>query len=349
MISSDLANELQSMSNNPPSASESLPHVSIVIIGYNEESNLPAAFRAVLELDYPPEKIEIIYVDSGSKDGSVKEAAKYTNRIFVESIRPSAGRNRNRGLIEAKYDIVHFIDGDVQISPNYLKCAVEILQSKPVHAVVGRLDERNKNILNSIAALSNAKRSEGPTLFTSTGATFFRSALLSVDGYDERIKRGQEIDLGSRFREAGFTIWATMQTMGIHNFGYSSIIKYIRTYYTQAISLVRCSWLPGDSPFLNASKRSHRNQLGKLLLLVSAAIYSLYARQIGVFFLIYLVLVILQNRSYFKNHNRLLILLRILLSLAGLIFWIYGIIAENIRFVTNRRYRDYYAVPKDVL
>ena len=92
------------------------PQISIIVIGRNEEKNLNATFTAINNINYPKDKYEIIYVDTNSTDKSVEIANTYTDKVFVEKRKWSTpGLARNRGLIEAKYDIIHFIDGDLKL------------------------------------------------------------------------------------------------------------------------------------------------------------------------------------------------------------------------------------------
>ena len=114
-----------------------LPFVSIVVIGLNEEANLEDTFRAILDMDYPLNKIEVIYVDTGSHDRSVRIAREYANKVFIEEGAWPTSDARNRGIIEASYDIIHFIDGDISISGDYLKCAINRIQNGQADAVTG--------------------------------------------------------------------------------------------------------------------------------------------------------------------------------------------------------------------
>ena len=58
-----------------------LPNVSIVVIGLNEENNLHNTFKAIHNIDYPKNKYEIIYIDTGSSDRSIEIARRYTKEI----------------------------------------------------------------------------------------------------------------------------------------------------------------------------------------------------------------------------------------------------------------------------
>ena len=63
-----------------------LPEMSALsVIKLNEGKNLHDTFSAVRAMDYPQEKIELIYVDTGSDDNSVAIAGEYTDKVFVET------------------------------------------------------------------------------------------------------------------------------------------------------------------------------------------------------------------------------------------------------------------------
>ena len=53
---------------------ENLPPISVVVIGRNEGQRLVRCLKSVRAADYPPDRIELIYVDSNSSDGSAAAA-----------------------------------------------------------------------------------------------------------------------------------------------------------------------------------------------------------------------------------------------------------------------------------
>lgn len=61
-----------------------LPMISVVIIGINVEKYLGACIDAVRAADYPQQKIEIIFVDGGSSDLSVKIATDFEGVKVIE-------------------------------------------------------------------------------------------------------------------------------------------------------------------------------------------------------------------------------------------------------------------------
>lgn len=218
----------------------SLPPVSIIVIGHNENSNLEFCFKAIYELNYPKEKIEIIYVDSKSTDNSVDIARKYTNKVFVENSHwPTAGEAFNRGIVESSYDLVHITAGDIQLQKDYLLNAVKTLISRnDIQAVTGYFIEKNKKGWNKFLAFRREEDIETNDHYVSTpnGGTFWKMALVTLNGYDERIKKGQETELGQRFAKAGYKIWYMHIPQGVHDFDVNTIQDMIKRYVDNGVS-----------------------------------------------------------------------------------------------------------------
>lgn len=133
-----------------------LPSVSVVVIGLNVERFLRDCLKAITELDYPSKKLEIIYVDSGSVDGSQGIASTFRNVkiLQLDSDDPSAAKGRNAGALAAHHSLIQFVDADSYLHPQWLRRAVEQM-GDDVAAVSGRLSERypDKNLFHRMAEL----------------------------------------------------------------------------------------------------------------------------------------------------------------------------------------------------
>ena len=329
-----------------------LPNVSVVVIGYNESDNLERTFSSIINMTYPSDMIDLIYVDSGSFDNSIEIAKNYTDRVFIEDKFPTAGKNRNRGLVEAKHEIVHFIDGDVTIDKNYLRNIVHLFEKNNVQAIVGQLDEQNPNIYNRMAALSNADETEGYTQFTCTGATYIKSALLAVNGYDERIRRGQESELGERFRTAGFKIWCTIHKMGSHNFNVNNLWQYVQKYKVNAKSLFQLVFLKGESIYIKSAKTKVFKAFIKLLLFIIVLIISLFTNTILPIFLYLLLSWIIRNKLLFiERFKSEPYILTARLAVDFLFYWMWwiGFFDEMIDLALRKKYREFYSLRKEIL
>ncbi len=109
--------------------------VSIVMPCYNEGKTIGVAIEALLNLDYPPEMIEIMVVDDCSKDNSaaiVREyAQRYPNVRLIVNERNSGGAAEptNIGVKAAKYNYIAVADADSTPSRDALKKMIGFLQN----------------------------------------------------------------------------------------------------------------------------------------------------------------------------------------------------------------------------
>ena len=96
--------------------------ITFIVIGRNESWRLERCLKAIRktassELKQP---YEIIYVDSKSTDGSVELAQQYADRIFLITGECSAAIGRNVGAMEARGEVLFFLDGDMELLPGVL-------------------------------------------------------------------------------------------------------------------------------------------------------------------------------------------------------------------------------------
>ncbi len=96
------------------------PELSIVIPVYNEESRLPKTFRESLDyLKKSKIRYEILIVDDGSRDGTLKEVELFRRKVgkgacklLRQEQNQGKGAAVKRGALEAHGEIVLFMDAD---------------------------------------------------------------------------------------------------------------------------------------------------------------------------------------------------------------------------------------------
>lgn len=195
--------------------------VAFVVIGRNEGERLRDALRPLLELTP-----RVVYVDSSSTDGSVALALNLGAVAVVldPSTLLSAARGRNEGFREVRArfpdcDYVHFIDGDCVIAPGWLEKAVAFLDANPKVAVAcGRRFEQfpDASIYNRLCdeewntPVGKAEHSGGDALVRV-------SAFEQVGGFRSDLKAGEEPEMTSRMRAAGWEIWRLDAPMTEHD------------------------------------------------------------------------------------------------------------------------------------
>ena len=65
--------------------SEILPSISIVIASYNEENVISSKLENILKLNYPKEKMQLVLIDSGSKDKTQEKIQEFIRQQSVNA------------------------------------------------------------------------------------------------------------------------------------------------------------------------------------------------------------------------------------------------------------------------
>ena len=124
---------------------KSYPKVSVIIPAYNEEKVIANTIEALLETKYP--KKEIIFVDDGSKDNTLRIATQYKDRIKVLG-KENGGKATalNYGIQYSTGEIIVIVDADTIIGRQSLKEIVKGFEvNEHVAAVAGNIKVRNAN------------------------------------------------------------------------------------------------------------------------------------------------------------------------------------------------------------
>lgn len=197
--------------------------VGIVVIGRNEGRRLERSLRAAIEFGYP-----IVYVDSGSSDGSAEMVRSIGPDIWVEELDPcspfTAARGRNAGfklLMEHVPGLayVQFIDGDCALAGDWLCGAVKYLDEHPDVAIVAgqlREDRRDRNVYHRLADMEWSV----PTgeVKSTGGINLVRTkAYEAAGGYDGGIEFGEEFEMSLRIASEGYRIVRLPDLMAYHD------------------------------------------------------------------------------------------------------------------------------------
>lgn len=195
--------------------------IAFVAIGKNEGERLK---RCIASLQR--ESSRVVYVDSGSTDGSVEFAEAAGVRVLPldTSRKFNMSRARNAGLQAAINEwgdlrYVHFIDGDCELIPEWVGAAEAFLDGRSdVVAACGRRRERfpERSVFNRLCEVEwntppgEAKACGGDALYRV-------DALERVGGFDESLIAGEEPELCMRLRHAGGKIWRIDRDMTRHD------------------------------------------------------------------------------------------------------------------------------------
>ena len=98
---------------------------SIVIPAYNEENYIGKTLSALKELDYPPDRVEVIIVDNGSTDQTESVVAANApvswKIVRIEESGVSRAKNRGIDLVSKASDWAIFLDADTYFAATFLR------------------------------------------------------------------------------------------------------------------------------------------------------------------------------------------------------------------------------------
>ena len=204
--------------------------LSVIVPIYQEEKYIAKCIDSMLNQDYPKDDLEIILVDGMSKDRTREIVATYTAKYpFIrlidnpERIAPCA---MNRGIKEAKGDVIMRLDAHVYYPKDYFSLLVEKLNELPgaenVGALCNTLPVNDSLTAQSIAAVLSSSFGMGNSHFrigadkemevdTVPFGCFHRSIFDKVGLYDEELVRNQDDELNARIIKAGGKIYLIPQ------------------------------------------------------------------------------------------------------------------------------------------
>lgn len=205
----------------PATATATLPGVGVVAIGRNEGERLRLCLESVVG-----RVAAVVYVDSGSTDGSVELAHSLGVEVVALDLSTpfTAARARNEGFARLQQvlpgvEYVQMIDGDCEVVAGWLETAAAYLGSNPKFAVVcGRRRERHPEatVYNRLTdmewdtPIGLARSCGGDALFRAT-------ALREVEGYNPSVIAGEEPEMCVRLRQAGWLIERLDAEMTLHD------------------------------------------------------------------------------------------------------------------------------------
>lgn len=203
--------------------------IAAVVIGRNEGQRLIQCLESLRGAC-----ARIIYVDSGSTDGSAAAAgALGAEVIALDMDKPfTAARARNAGIDALCHGAVpafiQFVDGDCEMQEGWLHTAFAFLEQNPkAAAACGRRRERfpEASIYNRHCdrewdtPVGKARACGGDAMIR-------MAALDEVGGYDPALIAGEEPEMCVRMRAKGWEIWRLDAEMTLHDAALTSFSQF---------------------------------------------------------------------------------------------------------------------------
>ena len=193
--------------------------IAVVLIGRNEGARLEASLASL-----SGQGLRLVYVDSGSTDGSVAAArAAGAEVVELDTMTPfTAARARNAGFAALSPDLpdaVQFIDGDCIVAPGWIDRAAAALRADDsIGLVTGWRWEIHPEASVYNALCDHEWHRPAGEITACGGDMLLRvSAFQGVGGFDGTIIASEDEEFCQRLRKAGWRLIRLAEPMTRHD------------------------------------------------------------------------------------------------------------------------------------
>jgi len=186
--------------------------VSVIIPVYNASFYIDETLRALLSQTYSSKAIEILVVDNGSTDGTEEIVKKYPVKLIFEREKAGPYAARNKGLLQAKGEIIALTDANKVPDKNWIESGVRALERKNSHLAGGDIifelgnDPSAAELYDAITFNNNRNL----VLFeqgSATGNLFFKKKILDELGlFPDVFRSGMDIWWTQRAVRLGYKL-----------------------------------------------------------------------------------------------------------------------------------------------
>lgn len=220
-----------------------LPSFSIIIPTHNRPQRLVECLRALIALDYPADKLEVVVVDDGSSDSLAKVIQPFENQINVQLVvqrQSGPAAARNHGASKAQGRFLAFTDDDVAPKSDWLRRLADRLREQPDALVGGRTINALEDNICSVASqflidyiydwLNSDKKNA--RFFTSNNMAISADAFREFDGFDTSFVRAaaEDREFCQRWRDQGGQLIYIPKAEALHSHSLS-LRSFVRQHF----------------------------------------------------------------------------------------------------------------------
>lgn len=255
-------------------------NIGVVVIGRNEGERLRRCLKSVTGITD-----RVVYVDSGSTDGSVAMVFDMGLGVVELDLRIpfTAARARNEGSklllqLAPSLDYIQFVDGDCELVGGWLETAAAFLNlNRNVAMVCGRLRERypEHSIYNLLCDLE-WDTALGETKACGGIAMVRKEAFQAEGGFRADLIAGEESELCVRMRAKGWQVWRLDAEMALHDAAMTRFGQWWKRTMRGGYAYAEGVHLHGASPERHRVKESRRIWIWGLWIPVASASLAIW-------------------------------------------------------------------------
>lgn len=201
---------------------DQLTSISFIMPVLNEEQHLATAVSSIFDQkDLPKGQVEVILALGPSTDNTNKVAEALKSQFPVQIVENPTGKTPaglNLAIKAAKNQVIVRVDAHSQLSPDYTKLAIQILNETKAANVGGVMKAVGETALQQAIAWAYGSRfglgggayhvggQAGPSDSVYLGV-FRKDILEKLGGFNEKMIRGQDWELNLRIRNSGELVY----------------------------------------------------------------------------------------------------------------------------------------------
>lgn len=207
--------------------------VSVVMPTYNRLPTLKRVLSALNQQNYPAVRFEVVVVSDGSTDGTNEylqdvETSLNLRPVIQQNAGPAAARNR--GVQEAKGDLIVFLDDDVVPAPKFIEAHVfaHNVHPKEEIVIIGPMltpadfslspwvQWMQDRLFEQYQSMAMGEWEATARQFYTGNASLSRSLFLKHNGFDESLLRAEDVELAFRLANNGVKFRFCQEAAGYH-------------------------------------------------------------------------------------------------------------------------------------
>ncbi len=255
------------------------PKVSIVVPAHNEESSIYECLESIRSSNYPKGKIEVIVVDDGSTDNTLRIINEFKGAKTIRQNHLGKAEALNAGILNSSHGIVFTVDADTTLDKNCIKEIVKPFSDREMGATTGSNNAKNSDTL--VAMFQNVEynflnliRSSFSTVFktsiwfSGSLACYRKTALMKI-GLFKKDTMAEDQDIALELKKAGYKTLNVAQAVG-----YTIVPSKIKSLYKQ-----RSRWWIGTLQSIAKNKElfSRKTSPAILFMYINQFWWSFYA------------------------------------------------------------------------
>lgn len=232
--------------------------ISVVIRTYNEEKHIGEVLESLKNQIY--KNYEIVIVDSGSTDGTVKILKEFdTKLVFIEKEEFNYSYASNVGVENSQGNIICFLSGhSVPVHDDYLLNINNIFQDKKIGACYGDVIALSdgsiyEKIYNYLGYLKNRIKGRGnqvrhetaihPGIFSCSNAAARKNLLVKHPFQVDLGNGGEDVEVAYRIIQDGYVIAKVPRLLVKHSHGQNLLafmkqLKSWRIMYREVLNFI---------------------------------------------------------------------------------------------------------------